>query len=86
MARQIRDRPDDWYDQAKMELYLMELLDQSGPMTVGAIAGHTNLSRQQVIVMLYGLRLAECVSLNRKTRKFSLVPVEAPEQLGLELG
>jgi len=87
MTRQIRDRPDEWYIQAQQELRLMELLDRSGPMTVEAITGQIGLVRQQVIEMLFGLKLAECVSLNRKSGKFSLVPVEVPEQLELmELG
>ena len=86
MIRQLRDRPDDWYEQARRELKIMELLDRAGPMTIGAIARQTGLERQQIVVMLYGLRLAECVRLNRKTRKFSLVPVEVPGQLELELG
>ena len=79
------ERTDEWYDQARHELRLMELLDQAGPMTVMAIAKQAGLQRQQVVMMLYGLRLAECVSLNRKTHKFSLVPVEVPAQLEMEL-
>ena len=85
MARQIQDHPDKWYAQAKQELRLMELLDQSGPMTVESMIELMGLEDTDIWIMLYGLGLAECVRLNRKTRKFSLVPVEVPEQLGLEL-
>ena len=86
MTRQIQDHPDKWYAQAKQELRLMELLDQSGPMTVESMTELMGLEDTDIWIMLYGLGLAECVRLNRKTRKVSLVPVEVPEQLGLELG
>ena len=93
MIRQLRDRPDDWYEQARRELKIMELLDQMGPMTVGAIARQTGLERQQVVMMLYGLRLAECVGVDRKTGIFYLLPPPTAEgvstmsqQLALELG
>ena len=87
MVRQIQDHPDKWYTQAKQELRLMELLDQSGPMTVESMTELMGLEDTDIWIMLYGLGLAECVRLNRKTHKFSLVPVEVPEQLELmELG
>jgi len=74
------ERTDEWYDQARNELRLMELLEQAGPMTAEVMAITMSLETDTIWIMLDGLRLAECVSLNRKTHKFSLVPVLLPAQ------